>query len=213
MWICTLACLSGCNLVCVPLCLWPDGCGSVQTVEPVTVTNLTNTDTRGGSDTGSIRWTQPQRDQPLTEREREQDINRTRRESLWHWQKDQRFVRMCLPPSGPPAFTPQYQAAWEWCRWIHRQGRAHTYMKETIHKAWHARQTSDTGAHPPNPSSPSLSPIPSPYWPDHPPHPASFVSHKSSSLKAGWLHTALQWGEDRAALVATLVVLQEYILD
>lgn len=36
-----------CSLVCVPLCLRPDGCGGVQTAEPVTVTNSAKTDTRG----------------------------------------------------------------------------------------------------------------------------------------------------------------------
>ena len=40
----------------------------------------------------------------------------------------------------------------------------------------------------------SPTPIPCfPHWPLHPPHPASFVSHKCSSLEAGWFHGAPQW--------------------
>ena len=97
----------------------------------------------------------------------------------------ERSVWMCLPLSKVPTFSLQYPTPWKWGSWIQK----HTHTNRDIHTCTSKRLTirewgrlTSPDRHLTRESPPP--PIPSLHWPSHPPPPASFVSHKCSSLEA-----------------------------
>lgn len=167
--------------------------GVLQAGDPATVTNLTNTDTRGGSDNTrchQVKVLQHRTPQPMTREQRELD-------------------GLISPPPPPPLESgpsiPQYLLVFDYSEGF-KETRCRTSTHETAPPwglEW-ARQISDTGTPPPTPTQPSPRPWAHPHITTSNLLPSLTLStsaqllwfHMCSSLKAGWLCGALQWDDD-----------------